>query len=398
MPIEEKKQQETIADTVAVAYSTQSQSEEAVLEATSQIKKSDFRGQPGLCIVLYNLPKKEVEKIPQNIKSKLNPKNIIVVPCSHLVFNYKVFTRGICVICFADIEMRNSGFFDARNIREKTEKYIWRMSQDVHKPRKLFLGFSSLDDDDLSDHVKGLEVSVGKKSPMLNLFINNGKKSRDKEMIYNENRFLKGSVGTFLYEPLVCAVKTGSGFKPLGRSGEIVLAEHKHNIIETINGEPAVEFYKRYFGDKMVSSESYARRVFDRYPLGFQKDEFQYTLACPHQVLDSGALLFIQDIQGEVARLMIPTRDGLLTEVRSAALQIREKAQKKNAVLFFDSYLRYKFFGSHYDRQLRAMKDSLGDIDCVGGIFHGTISMFDTDKPQLGHSIGEHSFVMIPVG
>lgn len=383
---------------VAAAHAQGSDAEHLLRDCAAAIANKIDNQKLEHCLILYNLPSEQKERLASCVSSILNPKHFVCIQSPYLIYNYKLFRKGLIVIAFSGMEIRSNGFFDAVNVREQTEKYIWRMSQDVHQPRKLFMSFSSLVDDCFSEHVKGMEISVGKKSPMLGTFNSGQARDLKYSMSWDENQGKQGSVGSLFYTPIQAIIKSGSGYKPLGRSGNVSCREHQKHIIETIDGEAAISFYKRFLGDKIDHDEAYAKRVFDRYPLGYQANKFHYHILRPHKVLDDGSLMFLRDFPGETARLMIPTRDGLLTEVRSAALRVKQSMPQKQVVLFFDSNLRYKFFGLHYDRQLKAIKDSLGNIDCIGAIFRGTISMFDSDSPELGHTVSEHHFAMVPLG
>lgn len=372
--------------------------EELVRQAGAALL-SQFSGQElDYCLVLYNLPNSQKDRLMACVKNQLKPKSFSAIQSPCLIYNYKFFSKGIIIVAYSGMEVRTNGFFDAVNIREQTEKYIWRMSQDVYQPRKLFMSFSSLVDECFSEHIKGIEISVGKKSPILGTFNCGDERDLRYSLAWDGNHGRQGSVASLFYTPIKAVIKSGSGFKPLGRSGVVKCREHSKHIIETIDGEPAIEFYKRFLGDKLGHDEAYAKRVFDRYPLGHRLNEFNYHILRPHKIMEDGSLMFLRDFPGDTVRLMIPTRDGLLTEIRSAALRVKQTMPEKQLVLFFDSSLRYKFFGLHYDRQLKALKDTLGNIDCVGAVFRGTISMFDSDMPEFGHTVSEHHFAMVPLG
>lgn len=394
--VEEKENPDKVK--ILTAHAEGTDAEELVRQA-GQVLANALNDQAiEYCLVLYNLPNTQKDRLGSCVKSLLNPKHFVCIQSSHLIYNYKLFRKGIIIVSYSGMEVRANGFFNAVNVREQTEKYIWRMSQDVHQPRTLFMSFSSLVDECFSEHVKGMEISVGKKSPMIGTFNSGQERDLRHSMSWDGDQGTQGSVGSLFYTPMKAIIKSGSGFKPLGRSGNVKCREHARHIIETIDDEPAIAFYKRFLGEKISHDQSYAKRVFDRYPLGFRLNEFNYHILRPHKILDNGALMFLRDFPGDMARLMIPTREGLLTEIRSASLRVKQAMPEKQLVLFFDSMLRYKFFGLHYDRQLKALKDTMGNIDCVGAIFRGTISMFDSDVPELGHTISEHHFAMVPLG
>jgi len=326
------------------------------------------------------------------------PTHFIAVKASPLIAEGQVFAKGLCVVALGGVQSLSGGFSEGGNTRENTEKMLWRMAQEVQRPRKLYFGASSIAETDLSDHIKGLEVSVGKKAPMINVYFDPESADRTVKIVHTEGACARGAAGMSLFDAVQVAIKSGAGFHPLGSSGIIGRDEERHNILTTVNGKDAADFYKKYFGEKIVEDVGYAKRVFRRYPLGVKKNAFYYDVIKPHMIEERKRLQCMQDVRGDEVRIMIPTREGILTEARSAALEMRGKLGTDKAVLMFDVKERQRFFGTHYDRCVAAVKDALGPVPMIGGVFYALGFMFDSDDVALGHSVSEHSFALLALG
>lgn len=379
-------------------YSISSDVTDAVTKTAQQMFPGGVIPVIDFCYVFYSFEGNVQETLINQFRRVFQPNEMICVPSNKLIYNNSLFDSGICVVTFSEVETRSSGFFHEEDVPEQTEKYIWRMSKGVSRMRKLFLGFSLLKEDALSEHLKGLEQSVGRRSVMLNLYNLRRENKPCHPFYFNSNAFDGGAMGTFFYDPHECVVKTGSGFNPIGRPVTIEVDKDNPRIVTRIDDVTAVDYYKKFFDDSFAADCSSCRQVFDRYPLGFKKTQYLYDIYYATKILPGGEIEFLQEIEAKKARMMIPTTDGLLTEVRSVAVQSERLSSEYNTVLFFDTINRYKFFGQHYKKQIDAIKEAAPGADFVGGLFDGFISMFDPEQPELGHGINSFGFAMVSFG
>jgi hypothetical protein len=383
---------------LAAGYSRENDLHAACAEAAAMVKAVLKAARIDSLLVFFDVDGADANSVRDEIRRQFMPKQFLAVRAAPLIAEGTVFSKGICVVAMAGVPGVSGSFGDGGNVRENTEKMLWRMAQEVQKPRKVYVGASSVVDTDISDHVKGLEVSVGKKAPMFNVFFDPSATDREVNIVCGELGFSRGAAGLSLLDNVHVSIKCAMGFHALGSSGLVAHAEDKHNVIASIGGKDAVEFYKRYFGERLLDDPVYAKRVFRRYPLGVRKNEFYYDIVKPHAIDGRRMLRCLQDVRAEDVRIMIPSRDGIITDLRSAALRTREKFGTDKVVLMLDTKERQRFFGTHYDRCVSAVQDVLGQTTVVGGVFYGIGFMYDSDDVALGHSVSEHACVLAALG
>jgi hypothetical protein len=381
---------------IAVGFSAASDVEQALKEVSRRIRQQLDVSGIDICYVFFNFSSRQLERLPYHIKMTLNPRISVGVQTPILIYNQNMYRQGLAAVAFSGFETGASVSFDSKNMGEATEKYAWRMSQEVSKTKSLYLGFSNVEAGELSSHMQGLEIGIGTRVRMVNGFMCPGVHERRQYLLSNEQLFERGATGGVFCNDLESYIRSTSGFQPLGNDWPVTEAEG--NVIKTIKKAPAINFYKRYFGDRIAEDENYARRVFSRYPLGYLIAHGVYGFVRPLRVLPEGELVFLHDITFNRVRLMIPTREGLLQAASMLATKTRLAMDNPQVVLMFDTMQRYAFFGNQYQRQVRAVKEVMGKTELVGGAFYGTIHMIDSERSKLGHIAGEYSCTMMALG
>ena len=66
--------------------------------------------------------------------------------------------------------------------------------------------------------------------------------------------------------------------------------------------------------------------------------------------------------------------------------------RKPKIAIIFDSFFNYKFLGTFYHKQLKILKDMLGQIPLVGGVTFYNMGTLKSSKIGLGHFMCEHSY------
>lgn len=381
--------------TVAAGYSRQKDPARAIAEAAGMIKAKIKDAKVDTAIILYDFDAAAEERLREAIRMHFMPRHFLAVKATPLIAEGEVFAGGVCVAVVSGAPSTSGGFSGSSNTREQIEKTLWQMAQSVPRQKRFYLGAASIGETESSNFVKGIEVGVGKKASMINIFYDPESAEKSVRFFYPEGSCAEGAAGLYFYDPVSVCVKSGNGFQPLGSSCPIEIGDEHRDHIVKIAGADAVDFYRKYFGDKLLEDVDFAKRVFRRYPLGVKKTDFYYDVIKPRGIKDRTALRFFQDVHGEEARLMIPTRDGILLDVRSAGLRIRERSESNKVVLFFDTLERKRFFGTEYGRCVAAVKDTLGDAVMIGGVFYALGFVFDSDDVSLGHSISEHAFALM---
>ena len=379
----------------AFGFSRNSNIETAVREASIQIRSKVSFSKIEFCLVLFTASQEKVKDLAYEVKRILNPKTVIGYHCPLLIVDKNIYGHGITVIAFSGMGMV-SGMAPVTAEAEDSERFIWRMLREAKGRRKSFcLFFSALSYDSVRVFSSGIERSLGRNFPFINVF-SCGELSNS-FIVYNENIFSNTSAGIILFDDTHIFLEVKSGFSPLGKGWKITSFEG--NIIREIDNKPAVYFYRHYFGEKAVSSKDYFERVSRRYPLGFKtKGSLRYRIAMPLSVTDKGELVFLKNIPSKELKLMISTREALQNTLKKSAENLTRDNPASKIALLFDSFFRYKFFGRGYSRQLASAKDVLGDIPLVGGVSFYSLGVESLDKLELGHSIFEHSYSLLGIG
>lgn len=158
------------------------------------------------------------------------------------------------------------------------------------------------------------------------------------------------------------------------------ITKSKGNILYEIDGEPALELYKRYLGE--YASELPNSGL--RFPLSIKKDaqdaEVIRTLLGVDE--ETKSIVFAGDVpEGYMARLMKPDMEKLIEGAGSAAREI-EIANDRSALGLVVSCVGRKIvLGQVIDEELEEVADVLGEsVHLVGFYSYGEIAPFAKDK------------------
>ena len=127
------------------------------------------------------------------------------------------------------------------------------------------------------------------------------------------------SVPVLLFSgPLVCSAGVASGWKPLGETAKITKSEG--NVVYEINGKPAIEFYRHYFGPNVSPTVDSPLAVFD------EDGESFYLRAIFFHDAETGTVTFSGEVpEGATVRLASASREGVLEGTASSLAQALER-------------------------------------------------------------------------
>ncbi len=159
-----------------------------------------------------------------------------------------------------------------------------------------------------------------------------------------------------------------------------VITKSSANILYEIDGEPALDLYKRYLG-------AYASELPNsglRFPLSIKKDTQETEVIRTLLGIDEDAksIIFAGDVpEGYIARLMKPDMDKLIEGAGSAAREIDVANQKSALALVVSCVGRKIVLGQIIDEELEEVGDILGEnVHLVGFYSYGEIAPFFKDK------------------
>lgn len=152
------------------------------------------------------------------------------------------------------------------------------------------------------------------------------------------------------------------------------------NVLYEIDGEPALDLYKRYLGEYASDLPNSGLR----FPLSIKKEsddpEIIRTLLAIDE--DEKSITFAGDVpEGYSARLMKPDIDKLIDGAGKAANEITVANSKPALGLVVSCVGRKIVLGQLIDEELEEVGDILGNnINLVGFYSYGEIAPFEKDK------------------
>jgi hypothetical protein len=159
-----------------------------------------------------------------------------------------------------------------------------------------------------------------------------------------------------------------------------VITKSKGNVLYEIDGEPALDLYKRYLGD-------YAKDLPGsglRFPLSIKEDENDPEVIRTLLAIDeeTKTITFAGDVpEGYFTRLMKPDTDTLIDGAGEAAREIRIANNKPALGLVVSCVGRKLVLGQLVDEELEEVGETLGaNINLVGFYSYGEIAPFGVDK------------------
>ncbi len=381
---------------IVYGYSKANNVETAVRQASVQVREKLSLPHIGTCLVLFNISDEKVTELPYIIKRILNPEQIIGYNVPLLIAGTEVFRKGIIIITFSGLRIVTGVSSKYGDVLTSSEKFVWKILKDAQRMRKsYFLSFSELNYSDSSHLLKGIERGIGRNTYFTGIF--SCTELLPSFLLYNENLLNNCSVGMLFLDNTESFAEVGAGFNPLGKGGKIT--SYRKNRIEKIDNKPAIDFYRHYFGDRVVKDKDYYKTVTIRYPLGFKlENSLGYIITRPIKLNPDGSLDIVKDIISDEIKLMIPTRRLLIESLKESCRNLVQSMKNPKICLVFDSYFRYKLLGTSYSQQLRLAQSALGNVPLVGGVSFYNMGSASFSKIDLGHFIWENSFVTIGWG
>lgn len=143
------------------------------------------------------------------------------------------------------------------------------------------------------------------------------------------------------------------------------------NVIEEIDGAPAVKLYEDYFAKDTMALAKELRRISVSYPLGlYLQGEKECLLRNIVSIKNDGSLVTQGDVpQNSKIRLMISTEDSRLKAVIAACEDAKRNLAggKIKFVMVFDSAARLALLGRQNDIELGVIKEVFGkDTPLIG--------------------------------
>lgn len=252
----------------------------------------------------------------------------------------------------------------AREIKEKAGEDL-----------KILLMFPDVLSGNGADVVRGALEILGKHFPMV------GGASGDDFQLKKTYQYLNGAVHTGSVVALGISgdVKIGIGVKhgwiPVGTIKKVTRSEGA--TIHEIDGSPAINLYKDYFGDEEANTlENTLAKLAVTYPLGMNvENSEELLLRFPIKANADGSLLCAAEVpEGSEVRLMLGDIDSAIAGSKEAARMAVENLDgaTPKAIIVFNCIARKKLFANRGGEEITAIQEMVGaDVPLIGFYTYG---------------------------
>jgi hypothetical protein len=191
---------------------------------------------------------------------------------------------------------------------------------------------------------------------------------------YNDRAFSDAITGIGFSGTLTAHSVMRHGFLPVGVLRKVT--KSTGNIIEEIDGTPAISLYEEYFGDQYSTmlQQGKLTAFASSYPLGIYEEGADHAvLRSPLRVdVGKGTIVCGGNVPVRSGlRLMISDKQQAVSTARDAARELMQKldGKKPKLVFMFSASARRKILGHSADREVRAVQEEIGREVPLAGFY-----------------------------
>jgi hypothetical protein len=252
-------------------------------------------------------------------------------------------------------------------------------------PRNLSLIFLDRLIEDSSNFIYGLQERLGQSFPFLGVSASDTAQSLKTSLYFNQGIINDGCAGILWGGRLAFGLGIKHGWKPLGKPHTVTASSG--NIVETIDGEPAVKLYEEYLACDIPKLKKDLKHFSIFYPIGvFIEGEQEYLLRNIINIEEDGSLVCQGNIpQTSTIRLMISTKETCLNATYQAIDEAKKnlssqvikfsKEKTSSLAIVFSSISRYTLLRREAKRELEIIKENLlPDTPIIGLYTYGALA------------------------
>lgn len=234
--------------------------------------------------------------------------------------------------------------------------------------------------------VKGLHSKIDKSISITGGLAGDGANFENTFVIHNDNVQSKKIVALGLYGP---DLKIGFGSKGGWDSFGIerLVTKSHNNVLYELDGQPALELYKSFLGDKAKDLPSSGLL----FPLSMRDENNKIPVVRTILSVDEAenSLTFAGNIpQGSYVRLMKANIDRIIDGAGQSALVTKDKTEYQHQLAFLISCVgRRLVMKQLVEEEVEAVNEVLGDgVHTTGFYSYGEIAPFDKFSPCSLHN------------
>lgn len=302
---------------------------------------------------------------------------IPILGCSSqgLLTNKGIFKYGFAVLL---ISLNQQTFFNIASVKNINQDNSFPLGKELAD--KLLYGFknvrrslSIIFSDKLitegANLINGLQENLGRSFPLIGACASDNFDHQKTFQYVNSGLFSESCCGILFGGKFNFGFGIKHGWFALGKMR--CVTQSNNNVIQEIDGDPAVKLYEDYFAKDALELARELRRISISYPLGiYLPGEKEYLLRNIISIKDDGSLVTRGEVpQGSKIRLMISTADSRLEAAAASCQEAKRNlgGQKTKFVIVFDSAARLSLLGRHNGVELGVIKEVFGqDTPLIG--------------------------------
>lgn len=365
---------------------------EAIKQAEANLNNSD---KIDLCLV-FNSYDFSAAAVSRGFNALLKDVPIIGASGPAIISEKGIFKHGIAVMLLGFPEGSYCRVAATRDINEKNP---FNCGKDLAE--KLLLGFKNIPRnlgllffDQLIDggpnFISGFQETLGKGLPCIGTSLSNQYDPSHACLYLNDETLNNSCAGILWGGKTAFGVGIMHGWKPLGKPHTVSSAVG--NIINAIDGKPAIGIYEDYLGYDAAKLIKDLRKLSVSYPIGvLVPGEKEYLLRNVVSVDQRGALVCQGSIpENSTIRLMISTPETCLDATTQAIKEAQNNlaryrlgqssAKNSGFAIVLSSISRYNLLRRNIKKEVNLIKNGLGGTKFLGIYTSGELAPLTTNS------------------
>ncbi len=270
--------------------------------------------------------------------------------------------------------------------RQEGRKFAEKFLKDGEPPKLLMIFMAGLGEIIPNSFLAGVREITGDRTKIIggNTGDDTAMKSGGYQFI-GDKALQKGVVGAGLWGDIDIDLHVEHGFDPLGFPREVTKAHQ--NIIQEIDGKPAISLYEDYFTKEEIMREDFFGTLEGEgffFPLGIVTPDriiARYIMGAD----ESGSLICGAEVEeGSNVRVL----QSQASRVKETAEKLGNEIKKHDpqCVLFFSCAMRRMILIPEEDGEINIFKRNIGEnIPLIGFYSYGEFCIPETEKENLVH-------------
>ncbi len=232
----------------------------------------------------------------------------------------------------------------------------------------------------ISDISNGIEAVLGVNFPTIGAAAAAHSKQRKTHQFYNDEVFTDSMVlmvfsGSVLFS---CGIK--GGHAPMG--GKVVVTSVNKNVLYRIGDQTALEYFRRYIGDKYNLFMNYCLAVYE------EGKECFYVRSAPFSDPETGSVTLNGQVpEGALVQIGTADRDTVIDSCKESLSQALSAypGTQPAAALIFSCAGRKMIMGTQIVKENQAIINYLGDTPYCGFYSYGEFGPLEKGERSLFH-------------